>query len=129
MDDAEKLFVDEESKKLVTDLVAGFPWFAEAYDCHVDIDGPLPHLFFWDITRAVVAAFLSDLSGGSHGLDWEGVLGFLEEQSQREVYEVDVVVNTSFLCFLPYPGQPGHALVEHLGPVMAKRFKRIRPDG
>ncbi|GAA0976683.1 MULTISPECIES: hypothetical protein [Nocardiopsidaceae] len=127
MDDTGKLFVDEESQKLVTDLVAAVPWLEEDYECHVDLDGgPLPHVFFWDVTRAVVASFLSD---GSHGLDWEGVLGFLEEQSARGVPEVDVVIGTSFLYSLPWPGQPGYALVGHLGPVMAERFGRIRPDG
>ena len=127
MDERKKMVVDEESQTLVCDLVAAFPWFAEAYECHVDHEvGSLPHVFFWDVTRAVVAAFLS---GGSHGLDWEGVLGFLEEQTERGVPEVDVVVNTSFLYSLPWPGQPGHALVGHLGPAMAESFERIRPDG
>ncbi|MFJ9557303.1 hypothetical protein ACIRPH_26135 [Nocardiopsis sp. NPDC101807] len=119
--------MDEESQKLVTDLVAAVPWFAEDYECHVENEGgSLPHVFFWDVTQEVVASFLSD---GSHGLDWEGVLGFLEAQSARGVPEADVVIGTSFLYSLPWPEQPGYALVGHLGPVMAESFRQIRPAG
>lgn len=127
MDDADKPLVDEESQRMVADLVARFPWFEPLYESHVDPDvGSLPHVFFWDVTRAVVASFVSD---GSHGLDWAGVLGFLEEQTERGVPEVDVVLGTSFLSSLPWPGQPGYGVVARLGPAMAADFRRIRPEG
>ncbi|SEE18955.1 hypothetical protein SAMN05428939_7660 [Streptomyces sp. TLI_105] len=39
------------------------------------------------------------------------------------------VITTSFLHYLPFPSEPGHELVGHLGPAMARKFKELRPGG
>jgi hypothetical protein len=112
--------------QLVEDLVSRIPEFGDLYSAHVfDQDGVLPHLFFWDVTQETVASYLGD----PELPDWRGTLQFLEEQIEVNVPEVDVVIGTSFLDCLPYPEEPGHGIIEHLGPLMAEKFARIRPKG
>ncbi|WP_262403295.1 hypothetical protein [Actinomadura sp. CNU-125] len=46
--------------QFVQDLVAEFPFFEETYDAHCYPDEDvLPHVVFWDITQAVVRAYLA----------------------------------------------------------------------
>ncbi|MGW9073327.1 hypothetical protein ACWGQT_28275 [Streptomyces yangpuensis] len=47
--------------RLVEDLVARVPGFADAYECHV-MNEPrvLPHLFFWDVVQDTVASYLGE---------------------------------------------------------------------
>ncbi|MFD9484046.1 hypothetical protein [Streptomyces sp. NPDC059991] len=112
--------------QLVKDLVARVPAFEDHYESHVfNEDGVLPHVFFWDVTQATVDSFL----GNEDEPDWRSTLEFLEEQSALGVPEIDEVIVTSFLNSLPFPGKPGHELVEHLGPVLAAKFARVRPAG
>jgi hypothetical protein len=114
---------------MVRDLVARFPFFEDLYDSHTyptaDED-VLTHVIFWDITQDVVRAFVAQ---DPDGLDWRGVLAFLEEWMRREIPDVNVVICTSFLLNLPWPHTPGHGMTEYLGPVMARKFQEIRPDG
>ncbi|HEY9330721.1 MAG TPA: hypothetical protein VIS09_21190 [Streptomyces sp.] len=113
--------------KLVKDLVAEIPAFEDLYETHVfNQDGVLPHVFFWDVTQETVQSYLG-LDVGAP--DWWRTLRFLEEQSTRGVPEIDEVVVTSFLEYLPFPGKPGHEIVGELGPVMAAKFAKVRPAG
>lgn len=113
--------------RLVRDLVARVPEFEEMYESHLfNQDGVLSHVFFWDVVQETVRSYLGD---DPDGPDWHRTLAFLEEQSALGVREIDEVIVTSFLDDLPYPGQPGHGIVRHLGPVMAASFARIRPSG
>ncbi|QFG24698.1 hypothetical protein [Actinomadura sp. WMMB 499] len=113
--------------QFVQDLVAEFPYFEETYDAHCYPDEDVyPHVVFWDITQAVVRSFVAR---GSHALDWRAVLVFLEERVSRDVPEVTVVICTSFLWNLPFPDDPGYGITEHLGPVLARRFQEVRPNG
>ncbi|MFJ7775884.1 hypothetical protein [Streptomyces yangpuensis] len=115
----------ERDVQLVRDLVAVAPGFEDLFDAHVfNEDGVLPHVFFWDVVQETVASFLR----GS-GTDWRVTLGFLEEQLRLDVPEVGRVVTTSFLFNLPWPDQPGHGLVDRLGPALGARFAAIRPSG
>jgi hypothetical protein len=112
--------------QLVQDLVARIPEFDDLYEAHVfNEDGVLPHVIFWDVTQATVDSYL----GVEGEPDWRSTLDFLEEQIGLGVREIDEVIVTSFLNYLPFPGKPGHEIVEHLGPVLAERFARIRPTG
>ncbi|SEE18977.1 hypothetical protein SAMN05428939_7661 [Streptomyces sp. TLI_105] len=57
--------------RLVEDLVARFPVFEDAYDAHVDnMDGVLPHVFFWDVTQDVVRSFVGQRPDAT---SWTGV--------------------------------------------------------
>ncbi|MCX5142553.1 hypothetical protein [Streptomyces sp. NBC_00338] len=121
--------------RLVRDLVAEIPAFEDLYATHVfNEDAVLPHVFFWDVTQETVRSYLGldgdeDGDEGGDALDWRSVLRFLEERSSRGVPEIDEVVVTSFLAYLPFPGKPGHGIVRELGPVMAAKFTAIRPGG
>jgi hypothetical protein len=111
--------------QLVRDLAAAVPGFADMVDAHeFNYDEVLPHLFFWDATQETVASFL-----GGNETDWRLTLPFLEDQHQRDVYEVNVVITTSFLLYLPWPGRPGYGLVDHLGRTMRAKFAAVRPAG
>ncbi|MEU1473511.1 hypothetical protein ABZ434_35535 [Streptomyces sp. NPDC005761] len=113
--------------QLVKDLVAGIPAFEDLYETHVfNQDGVLPHVFFWDVTQETVQSYLGL---DADAPDWRHTLRFLEEQSARDVPEIDEVVVTSFLEYLPFPGKPGHEIVAELGPVLAAKFAKVRPAG
>ncbi|MFJ3581345.1 hypothetical protein ACIPPS_03770 [Streptomyces sp. NPDC090127] len=115
------------SVRLVSDLVSHIPEFRGAYENHVFCQGGvLPHVFFWDVVQNTVRSFLGE---DPTAADWRRTLAFLEEQSARGDLGVDEVIVTSFLNDLPYPHEPGHAIVQELGPVMTARFVRIRPGG
>ncbi|MFK0210277.1 hypothetical protein [Streptomyces sp. NPDC090298] len=124
------------SVQLVSDLVTRIPEFRGVYETHVfHQGGVLPHVFFWDVVQDTVRSFLGEASEASEASeapgvpDWRSTLAFLEEQSARGVLGIDEVIVTSFLGDLPSPQEPGHAIVEQLGPVMAAKFVRIRPLG
>ncbi|MER7945950.1 hypothetical protein ABTY59_00995 [Streptomyces sp. NPDC096079] len=113
--------------QLVSDLVTRIPEFRGVYETHVfHQGGVLPHVFFWDVVQDTVRSFLGEAPGAA---DWRSTLAFLEEQSARGVLGIDEVIVTSFLGDLPSPQEPGHGIVEQLGPVMAAKFVRIRPLG
>ncbi|MGW5774517.1 hypothetical protein [Streptomyces sp. NPDC003863] len=115
------------SVQLVSDLVTRIPEFRGVYETHVFHQGGVqPHVFFWDVVQDTVRSFLGEAPGSA---DWRRTLDFLEEQSARGVLGIDEVIVTSFLGDLPSPHEPGHAIVEQLGPVMAAKFVRIRPLG
>ncbi|MFE5297148.1 hypothetical protein [Streptomyces sp. NPDC056632] len=109
------------------------PEFEEMLSDHIEEEhGMLPHMFFWDVYQETMRSYLQRDSGGEAASDlpdWREVLRFLEEQSSLGVSEVNAVIVTSFLEYLPFPGEEGHDIIEHLGPVMAEKFARIRPEG
>ncbi|MFJ9428896.1 hypothetical protein ACIRQY_04445 [Streptomyces sp. NPDC101490] len=113
--------------QLVSDLVTRLPEFRGRYESHVFHQGAVqPHVFFWDVVQDTVRSFLGEDKGT---VDWRRTLAFLEEQSRRGVLGVDEVIVTSFLGDLPSAKEPGHAIVDQLGPLMAARYGRIRPRG
>ena len=113
--------------QLVKDLVARIPAYEDVYESHVfNQDGVLPHVFFWDVYNETMRSYLGE---DPEAPDWRRTLAFLEEQSERGVREIDEVIVTSFLDYLPHPGEPGHGIVEHLGPVMRASLAEIRPSG
>ncbi|MFD0857230.1 hypothetical protein ACFQ07_33815 [Actinomadura adrarensis] len=113
--------------KLVQDMVARFPSFQDLYECHIENNGEiLSHVIFWDIVQDVIKAYLEQ---GESVLDWQAVLDFLEGEMQIGDSGVRSVIVTSFLEALPFPGAPGHEIVEHLGSLMSEKFHEIRPSG
>ncbi|WP_406169965.1 hypothetical protein OIE52_37410 [Streptomyces canus] len=118
----------DSGEQLVIDLVGHVPELEDLYETHVFNENGevLPHVFFWDVTQEVMDSFLAP-HGGT--LDWRKVLDFLEDRMKSGVPEVDEIIVTSFLNYLPYPRSPGHEITKSLGPVMSQRFTRIRPAG
>ncbi|MCZ4099792.1 hypothetical protein [Streptomyces sp. H39-C1] len=113
--------------QLVRELVARIPEFEDLYVSHeFNNEGVLPHLFFWEVVGETIDSYLGKDSGLP---DWRKTLLFLEDQSSLGISEVNEIIVTSFLDKLPFPGSPGCGIVEHLGPVMAGKFARIRPAG
>ena len=110
-------------------LVGHFPQLEEDYECHVENNrGPLPHLFFWDVTQAVMHAY-NGTDADYADLDWRGLIQYLEEIYPTAPLEVKTVIVTSFLEDLPWPAEPGYAIVAELGPVLAEKFRQVRPAG
>ncbi|MET9349722.1 hypothetical protein [Streptomyces termitum] len=121
---------DPAGVRLVHDLVGHVPSFEDAYASHVFRQGEvLPHVFFWDVVQATVRSFLARDDARDPEPDWRRTLDFLEERCGRGDAVVDEVIVTSFLGDLPSPHEPGHGIVDRLGPVMAARFDRVRPTG
>ncbi|GAB2519020.1 hypothetical protein [Nocardiopsis aegyptia] len=115
------------------DLVENFPPLGENIDFYYD--GPeafLAHVFFGiEVTREVVAAYVADISGQpiEGGLDWRGVLSFLDRCLRAGDRAVGTVIGTSFLFQLPTPGQAGHGIVDELDGELARLFEVVRPNG
>lgn len=117
-----------EDIRFVEELVARIPEFGELYENHLFNMGgeTLPHVFFGDVTHATVDSYLGT---DPDAPDWRVTLRFLEEQFERQVTEITEVIVTSFLDHLPFRGEPGHGIVEHLGPLMARKYRELRPTG
>jgi hypothetical protein len=110
-------------------LVGRFPQLEEDYECHVENnDGPLPHVFFWDVTQAVMHAY-NGTRADYAGLDWRGLIGFMEVMYPTAPTEVKTLIVTSFLFNLPWPSESGYTIVTELGPVLAEEFRQVRPAG
>ncbi|GLY91330.1 hypothetical protein [Actinoallomurus iriomotensis] len=110
--------------QLVEELVRRLPAFEDLYESHVfNEDGVLPHVFFWDVTQETVASFLGD----EDPPDWRATVGFLEEQFGAAEPKAREVVVTSFLDYLPFPGQPGGDLTRYLGPQLTGKLAELRP--
>ncbi|RKS05044.1 hypothetical protein DFP74_0632 [Nocardiopsis sp. Huas11] len=115
------------------ELVERFPPLGKNIDFYYD--GPedfLAHVFFGiEVTREVVAAYVADIGGVSigGGLDWRGVLGFLNRCLQSGGAAVRTVIGTSFLFQLPTPGHEGYGIVEELDDELARLFESARPNG
>ncbi|MFE4638795.1 hypothetical protein ACFRJ1_36215 [Streptomyces sp. NPDC056773] len=66
------------------------------------------------LVQDTVRSYLAE--GDADGPDWRQVLAFLEEETQRRVPGAIEVIVTSLLYDLPYRGEPGYGIEEHLGP-------------
>ncbi|WP_149828687.1 hypothetical protein [Streptomyces tailanensis] len=78
------------------------------------------------MTPAVVDSYLDE---DPEAPDWRATLGFLERQLGRGVPGVTEVIVTSFLGQLPYQHEPGHGVVEHLGPAAVREVPRAAASG
>ncbi|WP_412738874.1 hypothetical protein [Krasilnikovia sp. MM14-A1259] len=61
--------------------------------------------------------------------DWRAALQFLEQEFASAEPEVRTLLVSAFLYYLPFPDQPGHEIVEHLGPTLKAQFSVTRPSG
>lgn len=116
-------------ESFVAELVERFPELRGTYDAHIENMGGelLAHALFWDVTNEVVASYLGEAEPPA--VDWRTLILFLEESYADGDIDVRKVIVTSFLLYLPFPQQPGHAIATFLGPRLAERFRVARPDG
>lgn len=121
--------VPTSSVRLVERLVARVPELRPSYDEHVaDYDVVLPHVYFGDVTRWVVADFEAtrerpDATGG-----WRDVVEFLDEEYPVSDDDAQAVIEQSFVENLPYPGEPGYGIERHLGPELTAIYRSQRPS-
>jgi hypothetical protein len=112
--------------RLVQDLVNCIPALRGLYEAHIfNMHGVLPHVFFAEFHEEFFAAYM----GRSDELDWRSAIAFLEERAGLDDLEEVEVIVTSFLDYLPYPGQEGAEIVGELGPVMSQLLGGLRNRG
>jgi hypothetical protein len=122
--------MSEQTIEFVQRLVEAFPALEEDYEIHVfnNAGETLPYVFVsMELMDAVVGAFTGEEE--YRELDWAAVLDYLDKQLAEADREVREVIVTSFVLDLPFPGQPGYGLVDHLGPHLAQSFAANRPAG
>ena len=120
--------MSEQTIEFVRHLVEAFPALEEDYEDHVFNNGgeTLPHVFaFMELMDAMVGAYLGQEE--YRELDWVAVLAYLDRQLAEGAPEVRGVIVTSFVDDLPSRDEPGHGLVEHLGPHLARAYAQKWP--
>ena len=117
----------DSGETLVQDLADRFEPLRPIHAEHLAENGGevLPHVLFWDITQAVVDAYLRPESP----LDWSEFLKVIEREYRDGDAYLRGIVEVSFLENLPYPHEAGHGIVESLPPLLRTTFNRVRPAG
>ena len=120
---------DAGQKTLIDRLTELSPGLSEVLREHLaDMDGELlPHLFFGDLTRYVVALCGRAESSADAARELDAILGFLEERMARGTEPEDNLISVSFLENLPYPWEAGAGLRYRLGPTLTKQLQVIAP--
>ena len=114
-----------QSEAFVTDLVESHEWLRPVLAEHrLDYDEVLPHVLMADVTRALVAAYLSGRDGDRPKL--LAVLGDLEAAFDPDAVDDETmgVIALSFLFNLPSPGEPGDGIRRLLGRKLAGQLER-----
>lgn len=106
-------------------LAEAFPALQPALAQHLEdnFGDLLPHVFLAGVTFAAADAY-ADPSAVAP-VPAGALLDFLEERFGRDD-EVDGLVAVSVLENLPYPGEPGEAIVALLGPKLAAALAELR---
>jgi len=117
----------DKDVQFVEEFVSAVPGFADVYDAHMaENHEVLPYVIFWNITQETVLSFVRKTAEPP---DWEAVLRFLEKRFESGESEVRSLIITAFLGYLPFPDQPGHDIVNHLGAALKAQFDMMRPRG
>lgn len=118
-----------DDARMFEDLAERVPALRGVYEAHVfNENGVLPHVLMADVAREVMSAYQGD-ADADPDLDWRAVLAVLEENLVGGDPETAAVIVTSFLEYLPLPGEPGAQVADELGPVMAERLTAYRTGG
>ncbi len=101
---------------LVDRLVGTYPELQTLEREHLDAFGEMfPHVFFGALTAWLADAYLADPNAGPEAT-WRQILADLEREYETGDTNVKELLYVSFLENLPYPGQKGAQIAEHLGP-------------
>ncbi|MBO0826670.1 MAG: hypothetical protein J2P24_02700 [Streptosporangiales bacterium] len=123
-------FVSSSEVRLVERLVARVPGLRQSYDEHVaDNDILLPHVYFGDVTRWVVADFEETRDRPDATSGWRDVVEFLEEEYPTSDDDAKAVIQQSFIENLPYADEPGYGIERYLGQNLRAIYDRYRPRG
>jgi hypothetical protein len=117
----------DSGEALVQVLVDRLEPLRPIVDQHVaENDGEmLPHVLFWDLTQAVVDAYLRPEAP----LDWREFVRVLEQEYPGGDAYLRGIVEVSFLENLPGPQEKGYGIVRSLPPGLRDAFDRVRPGG
>jgi hypothetical protein len=122
----------QATERFVDDLVAAFPGLRPAFDEHLsdNFGEVLPHVFFGDLTRYVLARYRAARSepesqrSQAQG-EVRALLNELEDAYTSRGDEVQELIAVSFLENLPRPGDDGAEIGEWLGPAMTDQLRVI----
>jgi hypothetical protein len=107
-------------------LVADFPRLRPLREDYLAQSGEmLPHVFFGFVTEWLVDAYRADPHGGA-GTMWRRLLDRLESEYRRADPDVEELLAAAFAENLPFPDEPGGAIVEHLGPALRADLETFR---
>jgi len=118
-------------ERLIQELTEVSPNLGEIRESSISDYGELlPHLFFGDLTRYVVALFLETQSDDGSGSERAKVLRSLLEVLERAFAEGDEkiqeLISVSFLEHLPRPREePGWQIRSLIGPQMSEQLEVI----
>jgi hypothetical protein len=111
---------------LVEQLVGTYPELRPLRQQHLDAFGELfPHVFLGELTAWLVNAYLADPHAGPEAT-WRRILDELERAYDTGDADVKELLYASFLENLPYPGEDGAQIAEHLGPELAADLTDFR---
>jgi hypothetical protein len=121
--------MSERTVVYVKDITARFPSLATLLEEHVhdNLGELLPHVFFGDLTRYILALLMTVNSGG--GLEprreLREMLSFLEESFSSGHPELQELIGTSFLENLPRTGEDGSEIRSMLGSTLSAELRRM----
>jgi hypothetical protein len=118
--------VSDQTEAFVKGIVERFPKLSPLLQEHLhDNRGELlPHLFFGDLTRYVVALVTSGDNQLEARRELRELLAFLEESFASGDSELCELISVSFLENLPYPWEDGSQLRSMLGPTLSTELSR-----
>jgi hypothetical protein len=109
---------------MVGRLVTRFGDLRPLYEDHVrENDELLPHVLFGRLTDWIVRAYLA---APHRGDTWKAVIDQLETEFEHGDDNVRELIAVSFLENLPYPGEEGADIAEHLGPNLRAELHQLR---
>jgi len=124
--------MSQVAERFIDELVTNFPGVRPVFDEHLsdNFGEVLPHLFFGDLTRYLVARFLTvqSSSGKTPGDTEEEVRSLLARLEQAYVTggeELQELIAVSFLENLPRPGEEGSGVRNWLGPALTHQLRVI----
>ena len=123
--------MSETSIDFIEQLVSRYPSLKPVFDEHVsdNFGEVLPHLFFGDLTRYVVAHFTEAQEGAHAGTQAENelrrLLNDLENAYADSQEEIQELISVSFLENLPHPGEEASGVRTWLGPKLSAQLDVI----
>ncbi len=117
--------MSEHTVSFVREMVARFPGLSALLEEHMkdNFGEILPHLFFGDVTRYVVAL----LSGGdlAQRRELRDILDHLERVYASADEELQELIAVSFLENFPRPNEPGAEICGKIGPHLRRQLHVI----
>lgn len=123
--------MSETTINFIEQLVGRYPGLKPIFDEHVsdNFGEVLPHLFFGDLTRYVVAKFTDTQKGAPEDAkaesDLRRLLNDLENAYADGQEEIQELISVSFLENLPRPGEEASGVRTWLGPELSAQLDVI----